>query len=139
MNSKVETSTIAVSSFLNSIDIEERRRDSKVLHQMMTELTNLKPAIWSGTMVGYGKYQYRYATGREGEWFRIGFAPRKQGMSLYLMSDFEGEEPLMKKIGKHKMGKSCMNFKRLSDLDEKVLRELIEKSAKGKICSEVGD
>lgn len=127
----------SVAAFLNEIENADRRRDAKRLHSLMRELTDLKAEIWSGKMVGYGKYHYKYASGREGDWFRIGFAPRVQGMSLYLMSDFEGEAALMKRVGKHKMGRSCMTFKRLSDLDESVLRELIAKSAKGTICSEM--
>lgn len=132
-----EGKNITVAAFLDAIEDDERRRDSKRLHAMMKRLTGLKPAVWSGTMVGYGKYKYKYASGREGEWFRIGFAPRKRGMSLYLMSDFEGEAQLIEQIGKHKMGKCCMNFNRLGDLDEAVLRELVAKSARGKICAEM--
>ncbi|EDY82480.1 conserved domain protein [Verrucomicrobiia bacterium DG1235] len=127
----------SVSVFLNSIENEERRRDAKTLNKWMKELTDLKPSVWGDSIVGFGVYHYRYKSGREGEHFRIGFSPRAQGMSIYLMSDFEGEAALMKKVGKHKMGRCCMTFKRLEDLDTDVLREIIAKSAKGKICSEV--
>lgn len=125
-----------IASFLDGIANPERREDSNTLYAMMSELTGLEPRVWSGTMIGFGRYKYRYASGRSGEWFRIGFSPRAQGMSLYLMSDFAGEEDLMQRIGKHKMGKCCMTFKRLADLHEPTLRELIAKSARGAICAE---
>ncbi|MDQ8203716.1 DUF1801 domain-containing protein [Pelagicoccus sp. SDUM812003] len=126
-----------VAALLAEVEDPELRRDAKALHALMKELTGLKPSVWSDSMIGYGSYRYRYASGREGEWFRIGFAPRARGLSLYLMSDFEGEEQLMQRIGKRKMGKCCMTFRRLSDLDESVLKELVYKSARGAIQSEV--
>lgn len=127
---------MTVSSYLNAIEDPEQRRDAKLICKWLQEATGEKPVMWD-KIVGFGRYRYRYASGRSGEWFRIGFAPRRSGMSLYLMSDFEGEEELMKKVGKHKMGRACMTFRRLPDLDEDVFRELIRKSWKGRICSEV--
>ena len=129
----------SVAPFLNGIENEERRRDAKTLLKWMKELTGLKPQLWNHSIVGFGRYRYRYESGREGEHFRIGFSPRASGMSLYLMSEFDGEAELMKRVGKHSMGRCCMRFKRLADLDAEVLRELIEKSARGKICSEAED
>ena len=128
---------MSISQFLNSIENPDRRRDAKALWKLMREEIDLKPSMWGDTIVGFGSYRYKYASGRKGESFRIGFSPRTQGMSLYLMSDFEGEDKLMAKVGKHKMGRCCMTFKRMSDLDIDVLRELVAKSAKGEICSEV--
>jgi len=125
---------VTVSAYLNSIDDPEQRKESKLLCKWMKEKTGAKAVLWD-KIIGFGKYQYRYASGREGEWFRIGFAPRARGMSIYLMADFEGEAELMKKVGKHKMGKCCMTFRRLSDLNETVLKELIHRSFKGAICS----
>ena len=126
-----------ITAFLESVESGARRADAKTLFGWMKKLAGLEARLWSDSIVGFGSYRYRYATGREGEWFRIGFAPRAQGISLYLISDFEGEEELMKQVGKHKMGRSCMTFKRLDDLNTEVLRELIAKAAKGVICSEV--
>ena len=126
---------MTVAAYLNSVEDPERRRESKLLFKWMKEETGTKGILWD-KIVGFGKYQYRYASGREGEWFRIGFAPRARGFSIYLMADFDGEQALMKKVGKHKMGKCCMTFNRLSDLNEDVLRELIRKSFRGTICSE---
>lgn len=123
--------------FLEGVEKPERRSDAKALFEVMAEETGLPARIWSGTMVGFGAYRYRRASGREDEWFRIGFAPRAQGLSLYLMSDFLGEAELLERLGKHKMGKCCLTFKRMADLDLAVLRELVAKSARGEICSEV--
>lgn len=129
---------MTVAGFLNSIEDGQIRDDSKRLCKCLKEGTGAKPVLWD-KVIGFGKYHYRYASGREGNWFRIGFAPRARGLSLYLMADFEGEAEVMKRVGKHKMGKCCMTFRRLSDLDESVLKELIQKSWAGDICSEVKD
>lgn len=125
-------------AFLSSIEDPEKRRDSKSICKWMTEASGVKPKLWD-KIIGFGSYKYRYASGKLGESFRLGFASRAQGLSIYLMSDFEGEPELMKRIGKHKMGRCCMTFNRLSDLDEDVLKELIQKSWKGQIESEVAE
>lgn len=131
-----DTEAKSVEELIGRLSKEAQREDAKRLLAWMEEETGEQGRLWSGTMVGFGSYRYRYASGREGESFRIGFAPRAQGMSLYLMSDFEGEEALMKRVGKHKMGKCCMTFKRLDDMDEPALRELVRKSFRGKIEAE---
>lgn len=135
--STTEKSKLSISAYLNAVENPERRKDVKLIYKWVKELTVLKPAMWGDSIIGFGTYHYRYASGREGDSFRIGLSARAQGMSIYLMSDFDGEAELMKKLGKHKMGRACLTFKRLSDLDTDVLKELIEKSSKGKICSEV--
>ena len=84
--------------------------------------------MWGEGIVGFGRYHYRYASGREGEWFVAGFAPRKQALTLYIMSGFKGHAALMKRLGKHKTGRSCLYIKRLSDVDAGVLRELVASS-----------
>jgi hypothetical protein len=84
--------------------------------------------MWGPSMVGFGKYRYRYESGREGEWFLTGFSPRKGALTLYLMAGFDGYEDLMARLGKYKTGKSCLYVKRLADLDLAVLRELITES-----------
>ncbi len=129
---------MTVTQFLNAIEDPEKRKTSKLLHKWLREATGEKAQLHSkNTIVGYGIYHYRYESGRSGSAFRIGFSPRVNGMSIYLMSDFEGEADLLSQMGKHKMGVCCLTFNKLSDLDETILKQLLQKSAKGKICSEV--
>jgi hypothetical protein len=98
--------------------------------KIMERVTKARPKMWGGSMVGYGKYRYKYASGREGEWFTAGFSPRVQSLTLYIMSGFREYNALMKRLGKHKTGKSCLYVKRLEDVDLNVLEELIERSVR---------
>ncbi len=84
--------------------------------------------IWGDSLIGYGKYRYKYSTGREGEWFITGFSPRKQNITIYLNYGFEENKAVMEKLGKHKTGKACLYIKKLDDVDEGVLRDLIKDS-----------
>ena len=85
--------------------------------EMMQELTGEKPEMWGPSIVGFGSYHYKYASGREGDWFLTGFSPRKQSLTLYIMSGFSRYEELMEKLGKYKTGKSCLYIKKLEDVD----------------------
>jgi hypothetical protein len=84
--------------------------------------------MWGSSIVGFGSYRYRYSTGKEGEWFKVGFAPRKKNLTLYLMSGFTGQNDLLSRLGKHTTGKGCLYVKSLEGIDEKVLTELIDRS-----------
>lgn len=95
----------------------------------MQEITGEPPKMWGPTMIGFGEYRFKYESGREGDWFLSGFAPRKANLVLYIMGGFQGHEDLMAKLGKHKTGKSCLYVNKLEDIDLKVLRQLIQKSA----------
>ena len=95
---------------------------------IMMEVTGEKPKMWGPSIVGFGSYHYVYASGREGDWPLTGFSPRKQALTLYIMAGFGHYDELMSRLGKHKTGKSCLYVKRLSDIDESVLRELIAAS-----------
>jgi hypothetical protein len=106
----------------------ESVEDCREVLVLMKEITGAEPAMWGPSMVGFGKYRYRYESGREGEWFLTGFSPRKGALTLYLMAGFDGYEDLMARLGKYKTGKSCLYVKRLADLDLAVLRELITES-----------
>ncbi|MCO5207271.1 MAG: DUF1801 domain-containing protein, partial [Anaerolineae bacterium] len=86
-------------------------------------------ALWGTSIVGFGTYHYKYASGREGDWFVTGFSPRKQNMTLYIMPGFEQYNDLLSKLGKHKTGKSCLYINKLDDVDLDVLRELVAQSA----------
>jgi hypothetical protein len=94
----------------------------------MAEVTGDEPRLWGRGMVGFGTYHYRYESGREGDWFVTGFAPRKSDLTLYIMAGFDRYEALMSRLGKYRTGKSCLYVKRLADVDEAVLRELVEES-----------
>jgi hypothetical protein len=97
---------------------------------MMGEITKAKPKMWGSSMVGFGTYHYKYASGREGDWFLTGFSPRKQNLTLYLMAGFGRYDGLMKKLGKYKTGKSCLYVKTLDDIDPSTLKSLIRESVR---------
>ena len=118
-----------VSAFLNSLEDAKKRQDCEALLRLMQEETGEPPAMWGESIVGFGEYHYRYASGREGDWFLTGFSPRKQNLTVYIMAGFEAYEALMKRLGKYKTGKSCLYIKRLEDVDPEVLRELVRQSA----------
>ncbi len=118
----------SVTAFLDAIPDEERRRDCRRIVAMMKRLTKAQPKMWGTSIVGFGAYHYRYASGREGDLFLAGFSPRKSDLTLYIMSGFSGHAALMKKLGKHRTGKSCLYIKRLEDVDMDVLEELVRRS-----------
>lgn len=117
-----------VQSFIDSVADESKRNDSETLIDLMGEITGEPAVMWGPSIVGFGKYHYRYESGREGDMFVTGFSPRKQAMTVYVVDGFEHYPKLMEQLGKHKTGKSCLYIKRLSDVDETTLRELIERS-----------
>jgi hypothetical protein len=119
-----------VDAFLDTIEDETKREDARRLRALMADATGEQPTMWGTTIVGFGSYHYRYATGREGDWFVAGFAPRKQNLTLYIMDGFDEYEPLLSRLGTHSTGKSCLYVKRLADLDMDVLRDLVERSAR---------
>lgn len=127
---KTTKTKASVSEFLNRIEDPQRRADCKRVAKMMREAAGNRAAMWGDSMVGYGKYTYRYASGRSGEWFIAGFSPRKRDLTIYIMPGFSGYEGLMKKLGPHKTGTSCLYIKKLEDVDEAVLEELIRESVK---------
>lgn len=118
-----------VNAFINSIADEQKRQDSQAILALMQEATGAEPQMWGDSIVGFGHYHYKYASGREGDWFLTGFAPRKQNLTLYIMAGFEQYNTLLARLGKHKTGKSCLYLKRLADVDRDILRELVRQSA----------
>ena len=125
---KTKPTRASVTAFVNAIDDPAKRRDVKKIAAMMRRATGKRPKMWGSSMVGYGHYEYRYDSGHSGEYFVTGYAPRKQALTVYIMSGFSPFGPLMKKLGKYKTGKSCLYIKRLDDVDEGVLEELITRS-----------
>ena len=107
---------------------EQKRKDCRELLKVMKQITKAQPKMWGPSIVGFGRYRYRYATGREGESFLAGFSPRAQSLTIYIMSGFSKHPELMKKLGTYKTGKSCLYVKRLDDVDPHVLKKLIEAS-----------
>ena len=125
---KTQPTTASVTAFLNAVDDPQKRRDAKEVLALMKEITGKKPEMWGTSIVGFGTYHYRYASGREGDWPVTGFSPRKRDLTIYVMLGFSRYQALMKKLGKYKTGKSCLYLKRLDDVDRKVLRQLITRS-----------
>ncbi len=114
-----------VDAFLDAVEHDGRREDAFVLRAMMEEITGETAFMWGDSIVGFGTYHYAYESGREGEWFLTGFAPRKREMTLYIMPGFDEFEPLLARLGKHRLGRSCLYIGRLANVEENVLRELI--------------
>ena len=127
---KTQPTGESVAAFLDRVPDEERRADCHTLVKLMRAATGEDPVMWGTSIVGFGRYRYTYASGREGEWPIVGFAPRKNDLTLYIMPGFEPFAALMEKLGRHKTGKSCLYVKRLADVDGKVLAQLLGASVK---------
>jgi len=127
---KTKENKESVSAFLAGIPDAARREDALAVAAMMRAATKTEPRMWGPSIVGYGAQHYKYASGREGDWFRIGFSPRKDALTVYITSSFAQYPELMAKLGKYKTGKACLHIKRLTDVDEKVLKQLITRSLK---------
>ena len=130
MSAKTKPTTQSVPDFLNNIPDAERREDCLALVQMLEEITGSKPQMWGPSIVGFGSYHYKYASGHEGDSCITGFSPRKQELTIYVMMGFEKYGALMKQLGKHRTGKSCLYIKRLSDVHLPTLKKLIKTSVK---------
>ena len=116
--------------FLSSIEEDQKREDCQNLLDIMQEITQQPPKMWGTSIVGFGEYHYKYKTGREGDWFLTGFAPRKQALTLYLMCDLSHDGLDFEGLGKYKKGKGCLYLKRLSDINLNVLKRIIKDSIK---------
>lgn len=117
-----------VMGFLNGLGDEKRRRECLVILELMKQATGSEPKMWGSNIVGFGLYHYKYASGREADWFMIGFSPRKQNLTLYVLPGVEWFSDLQPRLGKHTVGKSCLYIKKLEDVDLNVLRELFTRS-----------
>ena len=119
-----------VDAFLESVPDARRRADAKTVCRLMQEETGEKPLLWGTSIVGFGSVPLRYASGRELDWPIVAFSPRKAATTVYLMEGFEERADLLSRLGPHKIGKSCLYLKRLSDIDLDVLRELVAESVR---------
>jgi hypothetical protein len=117
-----------VDAFIAAIADDRRRDDSRLICALIADVTGEPPRMWGSGIVGFGRRRYRYASGREGDWMALGFAPRKQHLVLYLMDGFGDYEALLARLGKHSTGKACLYIKRVGDVDLEVLREMVGKS-----------
>jgi predicted CopG family antitoxin len=127
---KTKETTANVSEFIDKIRDSQRREDCRVVSDIMRDVTGEEPKMWGSSIVGFGRYHYKYASGREGDWPITGFSPRKGDLTLYIMGGFDSFSDLMKELGKYKTGKSCLYIKKLADIDVGVLRKLVKKSVK---------
>ena len=127
---KTKETTESVSVFLNKITDEGRRKDCLAVVDIMRAVTKEEPRMWGPSIVGFGRYHYKYESGREGDWMIVGFSPRKSDLTLYIGGVFDKFPDLMKNLGKYKTGKGCLYVKKLTDVDVKILRKLVTESVK---------
>ncbi len=122
---KTKRTTASVAEYLNGVADDEQRRDAKKLVALMRDITGEQPVMWGDSIVGFGTYHYKYASGREGDWMRTGFAVRKGTLTLYIMPGYQDFGNLLDALGPHKHGKSCLYIKRLNDIDLATLKKVI--------------
>ena len=125
---KTKVSDASVNDFLNSIPNEQVRNDCQTIIQIMQQASKSPAKMWGSSIIGFGSYHYQYASGREADWMRIGFSPRKQNMVLYIASGFAQYEDLLNQLGKYSVGKSCLYIKKLVEVDLPILERLIQGS-----------
>ena len=123
-NKTVQTNA-SVDEFIASIIHPTRRQDAAVLVDLFSKVTGYAPKMWGDSIVGFGQYHYRYATGREGDFLATGFSPRKSNLSIYIMPGYDDFSDILQNLGKHKLGKSCLYLNKLADIDLDVLAQLI--------------
>jgi len=130
---KTKPTGSSVEDFIAGVADEQKRQDSLTLLRLMEKATKEKPKMWGASFIGFGDLRYKSpATGREVDWFKIGFSPRKASLSLYLTMDIKAHADALQKLGKHKTGAGCLYINRLADVDMKVLEALIRTAAKKK-------
>ena len=127
---QTKVNDVSIEDFLNKVEDEQKRKDSLELIKMMQQATKEKPKMWGPAIIGFGSYHYKYESGREGDMPLIAFSPRKQNLTLYVGLGNDSENPLLEKLGKHTTGKGCLYIKKLTDVDRKILQELIDQSFK---------
>jgi hypothetical protein len=122
---KTQPTLESVANFLNAVTPPRRHGEAQILDQMFRRVTGFAPVMWGPSIVGYGRYHYRYESGREGDAAATGFSPRKAALSVYIMPGYTDFGPILARLGKHKIGKSCLYINTLADVDMDVLAELI--------------
>jgi hypothetical protein len=127
---KTQRNSASVKAFLDGVSDERKRKDAKAVSALMQEVTGEKPTMWGTSIVGFGTYHYKGASGREGDWMLTGFSPRKDSLTLYLMAGFQEERELLAKLGKHKTSMGCLYLKSLDDVNLPALKKLVRQSVK---------
>jgi len=127
---KTKKNDASVEDFLNTIKDEQIRADCFEISKLMSQVTKAEPKMWGSSIIGFGQYHYKYASGRENDWMLVGFSPRKQNITLYIMAGFDRYDELLAQLGKFTTGKSCLYIKKLADVDKKVLKKLVTESVK---------
>ena len=127
---KTQPTEIDPKEFISSVEHPTRRADGLVLLDLFSEVTGFEPVMWGPSLVGYGRYHYRYKTGREGDFLATGFSPRKANLSIHIMPGYQDYGEMLSRLGKHKTGASCLYVNKLADIDLDVLRELIATGVK---------
>ena len=125
VQNKTQATEAGVGDYLDAIADASRRKDCDALVKLMSKVTKQAPKMWGHSIVGFGSYHYRYESGREGDSCLTGFSSRKANLSVYLVASFPGQDELLTRLGKHKMGKACLYIREFSDVDVKVLHELV--------------
>lgn len=125
---KTKPTKVSVQSFVDGLDDERRQREAKTLISMMRKVTGEKPVMWGPSIVGFGRYHYKYASGREGDAPRAGFSPRKAALTVYCAPGFTAQGSLLRRLGPHRTSVSCLYIRKLEDVDLDVLREIVERS-----------
>ena len=123
---KTKQTKVSPEEFVASVENDRRREDAERLLKIFSETTNLAPRMWGPSLIGYGKYHYKYESGREGDFLMTGFSPRKSSLVVYIMPGYLDLDDKLARLGKHKLGKSCLYINKLADIDEAVLREIID-------------
>jgi len=122
---KTKKNDKSVNDFLASIENLEKRNDSMAILEMMKNIVSEEPSMWGDSIIGFGIHHYKYASGREIDWFKIGFSPRKKNITIYFMTGHTHNDQKLNALGKHKTGVGCLYINKLKDIDEDILKELI--------------
>ena len=125
---KTRATAASVNEFIDAIPDESRRKECRTIIQIMRAATGAAPRMWGSSVVGFGDHHYKYASGREGDWFVVGFSPRKSQLTLYLSSGTDRHRPLLRRLGPHGTGVGCLYVKRLADVDLDVLKAIVEEA-----------
>ena len=125
-DAKTTPTNVSVDDYIASVENQRRREDAETLNQLFKDITGWNPVMWGPSLIGYGQYHYKYDSGHEGDMLATGFSPRKANQVLYIMPGYANFGPILDRLGKHKMGKSCLYVNKLADIDLDVLTELIK-------------
>jgi len=122
---KTKVNDASVEKFINTIKDEEKRKDAFALLELMKSATKEEPKMWGSSIVGFGSYHYKYSSGREGDWPVTGFSPRKENLTVYFCGSLPDMKDQLNQLGKYKTGVGCLYFKKLSDIDQKILKQML--------------